>query len=414
MTSSTPLTSQRPHVLFLNRSFWPDTEATGQLLTELACDLTAEFDVTVIAGRPNHVDEDAGNDFAEIDNYCGVNICRVWHSQFSKHSSLGRLTNLTTFALSAWSAARSLPHPPDVIVAETDPFFLPLVGRQIQQCHRQSSLVCYLQDIYPDIAVAVGKIREGFVTRALRRLLFDVYRRADRVIVLSRDMKERCESVGVPNSKLEVVPNWTDTTLVSPIKTDNQFRRQHQLEDKFVVMYSGNMGLAHDLDSLIDAASELRSRKDIAWVLIGDGARRQAAENRVREIGLEDVRFLPYQPRRFLAHSLSAADVHVVSIAPGAAACVMPSKLYGILASGTPTVALTDPATEMHDLIHQHDVGFTCSPGDSKSLAARIEQLAADSGLVQRLGRNARALAESAFDRKRQTARIAQVLYQTI
>ena len=401
---------KRPHVVFLNRSYWPDSEATGQLLTELTTDLTPWFDVTVIAGLPNHVEDEINPTVPGGGEYHGVTIQRVWHSRFSKHSRLGRLANLATFTLSAWRAARSLRRRPDVLVVETDPFFLPLIGRRLQRRFEGCPLICYLQDLYPDIAVAVGKVREGLITRTLRRQLFGVYRQAHKVIVLSRDMQQRCESYGVPRSTLEIVPNWADTESIYPIKTNNEFRREHGLGNQFVVMYSGNMGLAHELDTLLNAAALLRHRTDIEWFFVGEGARRSALEARVRQLQLDRVRFLPYQPRSFLAHSLSAADVHLVSVRPEASACVMPSKLYGIFASGTPTIVLTEPETELHELINDHAVGFTCPSNDDVALAERIQELAADAGLVQTLGHNARRLAEKQFHRRRQTGRFAAIL----
>lgn len=407
-----PPPGQRPHVVFLNRSFWPDTEATGQLLTELATDLASWFDVTVIAGLPNHVeaDEQLHATVCGTAEYRGVSIHRVWHSRFSKHSRLGRLVNLVTFTLSAWQAGRRLCRRPDVLVAETDPFFLPLVGRRLQLKFGGCPLVCYLQDLYPDIAVVVGKVREGWITRTIRRMLFDVYRRAKRVIVLSRDMRQRCESYGVPAAALQVISNWADTDVVQPIKSENAFRREHGLEGKFVVMYSGNMGLVHDLDTVVDAAALLRDRSDIEWVFIGDGAQRPALARRVEQLGLTRVRFLPYQPRSFLGHSLSAADVHLVSLRPEAAACVMPSKLYGILASGTPVIVVTEPETELFDLVNDYEIGFTCLPHDEAALAERIQELADDSELSQQMSMNSRKLAVSEFSRRRQTPRMAELL----
>jgi len=404
----------RPHVLFLNRSFWPDTEATGQLLTELTIDLTAWFDVTVIAGAPNHVDESVDDKYGDLESHLGVSIRRAWHSRFHKHSLWGRLINLSTFAASAGRVARKLTHAPDIIVVESDPFFLPLIAQRLRRRFPSARLVCYLQDLYPDIAVAVGKIREGIITRTLRTLLFNVYRNCDAVIVLSRDMRKRCEELAVPSRRLNVVSNWSDTDAITPIKSNNEFRRQHNLQGQFVVMYSGNMGLAHDLDPLIDAAHLLRHHHDITWLMVGDGASRQSLQERARDLGLYQVRFLPYQPRNTLSQSLSAADVHVVSIRPGTASCVMPSKLYGILASGTPAIAITEKNTELHDLVHDHDVGRCCEPGDPRSLADHVLELAGNSEALKQLGNNARALAVSNFSRTRQTARIARILYQTI
>jgi len=406
--------AKRSHVLFLNRSYWPDTEATGQLLTELTTDLTKWFDVTVIAGHPNHIDEAAKSNEAIADEYRGVTIRRVWHSRFSKHSKLGRLANLITFTFAAWRAASRLRRRPDVIVVETDPFFLPLVGRRLQRQFGNCPLVCYLQDLYPDIAIAVGKVREGRLTRIVRNALFKVYQNAQKVIVLSRDMQQRCEEYGVPANALEVIPNWADTNEVQPIKTNNAFRRQHALENRFVVMYSGNMGLAHDLNTLLDAATLLRDRSDMEWIFVGDGAQRQALVRRVEQSSLSQVRFLPYQPRSFLSQSLSAADVHLISVLPGATACVMPSKLYGILASGTPTIAVVEPETELSDLINEHQIGFTCIPGDAESLAERLRELADNPELRRQLSQNARQLAEAEFSRDRQTARFVRLLCRVL
>lgn len=407
-----PVTMRRPHVVIVNRSFWPDTEATGQLLTELAIDLTAWFDITVIVGYPNHVDAETNEHFAALDEYRGVTIRRVRHLCFSKLSWFGRLANLATFTISAVASALTLSRSPDAIVVETDPFLLPLAGRLLQCRYRKASLVCYLQDLYPDIALAVGKVREGVLTRLLRALLVATYRRADRVLVLSRDMHRRCEALGVPSKSLEIVSNWADPATIYPVKTDNSFRKVHHLESRFVVMYSGNMGLAHELGSIIDAAEVLRDRTDIVWVFIGNGAQRAFLESEVLRRKLSLIRFLPFQPRTALAQSLSAADVHLVSLRAGAAACVMPSKFYGILASGTPTLAMTESGTELSDLVMKHEVGFTCEPGDSAALAAQVRQLADDKSLVHQLGRNARTLAETTFSRTRQTTQIAAVLFR--
>jgi len=400
-------------VLFLNRSFWPDTEATGQLLTDLADDLSSQFDVTVIAGSPNHVDGDVPSN-ADLNEYHGVTVKRVWHTRFPKHSSFGRLLNLLTFAASAWRTARRTRPRPDVIVVETDPFFLPIVGDWLRRRLIGSALICYLQDLYPDIAVAIGKIREGYVTRTLRRLLFNVYRRSDRVVVLSRDMQRRCEALGVPEPTLEIVSNWADTNAIRPSKSNNTFRCRHGLQDRFIVMYSGNMGLAHELDSIIEAAALLRDKTEIEWVFVGDGAKRKGLEDRTQRLQLRNVRFLPYQPRKSLSESLSAADVHLVSIRPSVASCVMPSKFYGILASGTPTIALAETGSELQEVILTQSVGLTCEPNDPIALAKHVQRLAEDRQLTEDMGRNARQLAESSYSRTRQTKRFAEIINQVL
>ena len=167
--------AERTRLLFINRSYWPDTEATGQLLTELCEDLaaTGEFDVQVLCGQPNHVSIEGDGIDQHARQHSGVTIHRANHLQFAKHSMVGKLANLVSFTLSAWRMSGRLPKP-DIVITETDPFFLGFLGRRIQKRHG-SRFIAYLQDIYPDIAVACGKAREGFSIRRLRRWLFGAY-----------------------------------------------------------------------------------------------------------------------------------------------------------------------------------------------------------------------------------------------
>ncbi|HET6426201.1 MAG TPA: glycosyltransferase family 4 protein, partial [Planctomycetaceae bacterium] len=304
----------------------------------------------------------------------------------------------------------------DLVVTETDPFLLAFVGRWLQWWHG-ARFVVYLQDIYPDVAVAVGKLREGWISRALRWLLFSVYRKADAVVVLSRDMERTCRAYGIAEDRLRIIPNWADTATLRPQKQQNIFRQEHGLQNSFVVMYSGNMGLAHSLTPILDAAATL-SDQPVSFALVGDGARRAALVAEAQARGLTNVRFFPYQPREHLAQSLSAANVHLISMQPEASGLLMPSKLYGILASGSAVIALADPTSELAELIQRHELGFVCDPrdvdGGAERLAYVINFLAQNPAEVQMLGENARRLAESEFDRSIQTARFAAMLHELL
>jgi colanic acid biosynthesis glycosyl transferase WcaI len=408
--------SSKPRVVFFNRSYWPDVEATGQLLTELLEDLSDDFDVEVIAGQPNSVPTSVDYQRSGREIHNDVTITRLWHTQFRKHSFVGRILNLVTFTLSAAWTSLTL-RKVDVVVTETDPFLLAFVGRWIQWWHR-ARFVVYLQDIYPDIAVAVGKLREGWISRVVRWMLFRIYRRADCVVVLSRDMEQTCRAYGVSADSLRIIPNWADTARVQPHKEQNQFRSEHGLESAFVVMYSGNMGLAHTLTPILDAADALRDDPRICFALVGDGARRAelAADTEAR--GLKNIRFFPYQPREQLAHSLSAADVHLIAMQPEATGFLMPSKLYGILASGSAVIALADPRSELAELIQKRELGFVCDPRDPHTgherLAYVIHFLAENPKEARTFGNNARRVAEAEFDRSIQTARFAAMLHELI
>lgn len=402
----------RPKILFLNRSYWPDAEASGQLLTELCEDLANEFDVTVIAGQPNQNPAGVPCKSFGTQQHRGVTIRRVPHLKFAKRSFVGRALNLLSYlfgaTLTATFAAR-----PAVIVVETDPFLLPLVGRFLRWRHR-ARLVVYLQDIYPDVAIALGKIRNGWFTRFLRRRLFAVYRAADRVIVLGEDMRELLTASGVPDERITTLPNWADTSRIYPVRGQNAFRRHERLEDRFVVMYSGNLGLCQNLDEVMEAADRLRDRRDVEFVFVGDGASRPRLEKTARERNLSNVRFLPYQPQTELAHSLSAADVQLVPLDPRVTGCLVPSKLYGVLAAGIPAIVVADERSEAARVVREADVGKVVSPGNAERLADTISWCADHRAELIDMGNRARDLAVAEYDRRTITKRFGSLLHHVL
>lgn len=382
---------QRVRVLFVNRSYWPDVEATGQYLTELCEDLAEEFDVHVVCGRPMRtLDADAPTGYG-TSVHRGVTIHRLRHTQFNKASFLGRLTNMVTFQTAALWRTWRVPRP-DVTVVETDPPLLCLLGRMVQRV-RGGRLVCYLQDIYPDVAVALGKLRPGRLTRTLRRLFFAAYRRADAVVVLSRDMRELILAGGVAADRVRVIRNWADTEEIHPVKRNNAFRDRHGLDGKFVVMYSGNMGMSQRLEQVLDAAAGLGDREDIVLAFIGDGAERRRLERLAADKRLTNVRFYDYQPKSELADSLSAADVHLVILRPEIKQLLMPSKLYGVMSSGTPAIVLADVDCELAETVTSNDAGVVVPSTATAELSAAIREYADSPKRIERQGRRAREYA---------------------
>ncbi|MCA9030691.1 MAG: glycosyltransferase family 4 protein [Planctomycetaceae bacterium] len=404
----------RPKLLYINRSYWPDSEATGQLLTDLCEDLADEFDVTVLVGLPNHVADGMEPPRPGTSTHNGVTIRRVRHTQFGKHSFWGRILNLVSFTLAAFWASLWLPVRPDVVITETDPFFLPLLGRFLKWRYR-CRFVAYLQDIYPDIAVAVGKVREGWITWFLRRQLVGAYQQADKVIVLSSDMQNLSQRNGVDAQRLTIIPNWIDTSTICPRGEINQFRQQENIDDYFVVMYSGNMGVGHLLEPVLDAADQLQNRAEILFVLIGEGQQKVHLQQRAERLGLKNVRFLPYQPREFLSESLSGADCHLVSVRPEVVECLMPSKLYGVLAAGVPSIALAPADCELSTVVETNAAGIVCPTDNpdniSKRIAAAVEKLCDDGEFRRRAGKSARQLAVEHYDRRIVTKQHAELLH---
>jgi glycosyltransferase involved in cell wall biosynthesis len=295
---------------------------------------------------------------------------------------------------------------PDVVIAETDPPLLGVLGAVLSVWWR-CRFVYYCQDLYPDIARATGALRSRVLLGLLDRASRFAYERADRIVVLGRDMRRRLIDKGVEAERIAVVPNWVDCEQLRPLPTSS-FRAR--LGEGFVVMYSGNLGLSQQLDVVLDAAAELRDDARILFVLVGEGARKSQLERRALAIGLQNVRFFPYSPSESLADSLSAADLHLIPLRPGAAGCLVPSKVYGILAVGRPFVAMMEEDSEVAMIAREYGVGIVVPPGDPKALARAIREVAGNSKRLREMGACGRALAKQKFDRRTATRDFAGIL----
>jgi len=402
----TAATGAPVRVCYFNRSYWPDTGATGQLLTELAEDLVSKhgMHVTVVAGYP----ASATGPLAASEFRNGVRILRARGTRLSQRSFAGRATNYLTYFCSAlWIAVR-LPRQ-DVTVALTDP---PIIGLAALAAGPRRGMVFYCQDIFPQVAGLLEDFKSDFINHALERLNRYLVRRANRIVSLGETMTSRLvEGKGADPAKITIIHNWADTSAIVPSAKDNEFSRAHGLAQRFVVLHAGNIGLSQNLDVVIDAAAILKPRTDIVIVFIGDGNRRIALESAARARGLDNVRFLPFQPRESLRWTYASSDVCLVSLKPGLAGYIVPSKLYPILAAGRPYIAAVEALTEVAALTAHHRCGVLVAPGDAAQLAATIISFADNRGDRESMGQRARTAAEL-FARDRQVAAHAHVIQQ--
>jgi len=398
-------TSNRPiRVCYFNRSYWPDTGATGQLLAELAEDLVARhgFEVTVVTGYP--VNASPTPAATEIRN--GVRIVRARGTTFSPRRFTGRALNYLTYFLSASWKAIALPKQ-DVTVALTDP---PIIGLAALAARPGRGMVFFCQDIFPEVAGLLEDFHSPAVNAVLERLNRFLVRRATRIIALGDTMASRLvHGKGADPSKISIIHNWADTAAIVPSDKQNSFAAAHQLADKFVVLHAGNIGLSQNLDVVIDAAALLEDRTDIVILFIGDGNRKSALEDMVATRGLTNVRFLPFQPRDQLRWTYAASDVCLVSLKPGLAGYIVPSKLYPILAAGRPYIAAVEKMTEVAALTERHRCGVLVDPGEAAQLADAILRLADDREQRDAMGARSRAASEL-FSRERQVAAHASLL----
>jgi colanic acid biosynthesis glycosyl transferase WcaI len=389
-------------VCFFNRSYWPDQAATGQLLTELAQDLVSRhgWAVSVVAGRALHASHDARGSLRLIDveEHEGVRILRANGTVFDRRRFAGRAANYLTYFASAVAATARI-GPQDVVVSLTDP---PILGLAALMAARRAGarFVFLCEDIFPEVAALLEDFHNTLVNRTLDRINRYLLREADAVVALGERMKRRLvEEKGASPARVHVIHNWADCEAITPGPKDNAFARAHGLADQFVLMHSGNVGLSQNLDLLVEAAARLRSRERLVIAVVGDGARRQTLEDQASRRGLTNIRFFPYQPKELLHESFASADAFLVSLKPGLEGYIVPSKLYGILASGRPFVAAVDPSCEAAAIAREHQCGTVAVPGDVDALVAAIATLYDDPARARAMGENARR-ASLRYDRR--------------
>jgi len=393
--------NRRPRLLVLNQYYWPGIEATANLLTELCEALAEEYDVTVVTGATR-------DRLPTRESVNGVTIVRVSSTTYDRTRLSRRAANYFTYLL---GAARSglATRRPDVVVCMTDPPFIAAAAQVV--AHRfRAPLVVISQDVFPEIAVKLGRLRNPIVVGFLRALIASSLRHADRVVVIGETMSRRIEEKGVDPARIRVIPNWGDADRITPQPHENAWALEHGLVGHFVVMHSGNVGHAQDLDTLIRAATLLRDLDDLRIVIVGTGARHAELSLLAENLEAESVTFLPYQPRELLPESLASADVHFVGLARGLAGFVVPSRIWGVLAAGRPVIAAADEESETATLVRETGCGIALPPGDPLALAEAIRACHDGVHDLEAMGRRARAYAEAKADRSVAVARYRLLL----
>ncbi len=399
-------------MMAINQFYHPDLSATSQLLTQLCEDLVRAGDeVTVVASRGSYMGQSAPlPDFETIE---GVRVIRAWASSLGKRSLLHRVSDYGSFWLTSIAAAIRAARP-DVILVLTTPPLIP-VGAAMVSLVRDVPLVSWVQDIYPDLAVRLGVLPEKHpAVSALHTASVLAHRRSRLSVALSDGMARHVSVHGQVDRGIRGIPNWADGESLKPVPPpDNQFRAAHDLEGKFVVMYSGNHALGHDVETLIEAARHTEKRcPDVVYRFVGGGARVEEAKRLAQ--GLTNVQFLPYQPLERLAESLSAADVHLASLRSDLEGLLVPSKLYGVLAVGRPLFYVGPPECEVAQVVNREKVGWTGKPGDAQGLANAIERAAANREETTALGQHARAVFDREYDRRHAVRRWRDVLQEAV
>jgi colanic acid biosynthesis glycosyl transferase WcaI len=391
---------QRADIAIFNRSFWPDIEGTGQILTDLAEQLSRHYRITFVAGRPYYNNNDAfrGLDLYRYEQYKGVKIIRLRHTRFWKGNLLGRLLNWLTFTALAFYVGLTKIKP-KLLIVNTDPPLLGIVGMTLKYWHR-APLIYNCMDLFPDVAIDLGMLKKGFISRAFDYLNRKALSYSDIVVPLGNSMKHSLEQKGVLPERINVIPCSVDTDFLKFIRNENNavLDKLH-LNGEFVVMYSGNIGLSQDFISVLKAASSIATQFTLLFV--GDGSGKDDLLKESKRLGLKNIITLPYQPRDELPDSLNIADLHLIPLKKGITGSIVPSKLYAILAVGKPYLAIAREESEPVHLAKQYGCGLWAEPGDVNDIKEKIEWAIKNRAKLKEMGRIGRRIALNRYKREK-------------
>lgn len=392
------------NVLLLVLQYPPDVNSTGMLMQQVANGLRA---------RGHRVDV-----VTSVPHYDGFRVAPQHRGKWGEaaREEPGRVLRLPAIATgnkasmadrllsyAAWGALSALGGATrseryDVVFAINGGFFTGLSGRLVASL-KGAPLVFNVQDVYPDVPVESGQLKAGMAVRVLEGMARVMYDAADVVTTITPGMAAKLESKGVPRSKIEVIPNFVDVDFIRPVPKDNSWSRRMGLHDKFVVAHAGNVGFVYDLSSVLDAAKALAHRREIVFLIVGEGAAKAGLQERAKREGIENVRFLPYQPREELPLMRGSCDVQLAVYRRGSARNSMPSKVYEIMASGRPVLASAEPESDLAQLIADAQCGLCVPPEDPQALAAGIQRLQEGPALSATLGKSGRSRAVDEYSR---------------
>ena len=400
-------------IILLHQYFYPEVAGAALRLTELAVGLKQEgLEIEVLTGPANYGRK---RKVPRKEMYHGVSIERLPKIPLDKNSLLGRAVGALTYFLAALIKL-ILSNRDALLLIGTDPPFLPFLGWLMNRVRGQNYVVVVF-DIYPDIAVELGRLKKtGLLVRFWNLINSISFSKAKATITLGERMKrvllDKCLRSN-PNALVTVIPTWEDGQWIQPrTKSENWFCQKHGLTNKTVVLYSGNMGLAHDLISVIDAANVLRDHRNLVFLFIGGGPQQQRLVELATRKCLQNVQFLPYQPLEVTPYSLSSADIAVVSMKPGTEGLCLPSKLQTALASGAAILGIVPEESEVADVIAEHDCGIQVHPEKPDEIAEAILKLHENEDLLSALRRNARRCFESCFTKELALQKYVKVLRQ--
>lgn len=390
--------ADKKNLLIYAHYYFPDVASTGQILTELAEGLNDTFHTTVICTVPSYtgkVSQYYRKHKYYYENINGVDVLRIRVPEFRKNFALSRIFNIMSYFFSAIAATFRVEHQDYIFTISQPPILGGMLG-VIGKWVKRAKLIYNVQDFNPEQVQAVEFTHNKLILNTM--MILDKYscRRADRVIVVGRDM------IGTLEKRFELLPsyayinNWINEEEIIPLPQDHfevlQFKLKYGLQGKFVIMYSGNIGLYYDLLNIVKVIEKFQKIPEVVFVFIGEGSVLEELRDYQRKHQLVNVVFIPYQDKSSLVYSLNAGDVHFVVNAKGIKGVSVPSKLYGVMAAGKPVLGILEEGSEARLIVEEAECGISVDPGDYEAIEGLIRRFIEmkDSSQLEEMGAKGR------------------------
>lgn len=323
-------------------------------------------------------------------NYAPLNpnIKVKFYNKYDNTSGFKRMLTWSLFTFLSFFHVLFSSKKKELILITTPPFIV-FTGLFFKRLRNQNYHLI-IWDLYPDVLVNFGVLNESsWIIKYWKKINKTCFTKASNVFTLGKHLATAINNYTQENPK--IIPNWVNADFVKPMeKAENTFAKEHNLQDKLVVMYSGNMGLTHDIESIVYAAEALQNNSSIHFVLIGDGAKKTKITQYVSEKNLTNVLILPYQSNEVLPYSLSCADIGVVTLSQGAETISVPSKTYYTLAAGSAILALASHESELGLLIEEYNCGKVFENPKNEEIVKFIEGLVQEKSQLKEYKENAR------------------------
>lgn len=370
----------KKNLLIYAHYYYPDVASTGQILTELAEGLNDRFHTTVICTVPSYtgqISQHYRRHQYYFENINGVDVMRIRVPEFRKNFALSRIINIVSYFLGAIAATYRVGNQDYVFTISQPPVLgglLGIFGKHI----KRAKLIYNIQDFNPEQIQAVKFTGNPLIIKTMMYLDKLSCKQADKIIIVGRDMVETLQKRFEKLPIYAHINNWIDEQSIVPLAAEHEkvvaFKKRYGLEDKLVIMYSGNIGLYYDLMNILKLIQKFESHKDVVFAFVGAGSVLEEMKAYQEKEQMQNVVFIPYQDKEDLVYSLNAGDIHFVVNAKGIKGVSVPSKLYGVMAAGKPVFGVLEDQSEAQLIIEESGCGLTATPGDYPAIEALMHQ----------------------------------------